>query len=467
MKSRQTLLWLAAIGFFMETLDSTIVNTALPAMAHSLVQSPIKMQSVVIAYSMALAIFIPVSGWLADHFGTRKVFLSAIAVFSVGSLMCALSHDLTQLTVSRVIQGLGGSMLMPIGRLAVLHAFPGESFLKAISFVTLPALIGPLVGPILGGWLVEYSSWHWIFLINLPIGIVGCITTYYHMPDTRRVLSSRFDLGGFILLALTMVSMSFGLNGLSDLNFSGVTAVIFIIFGLSCFCAYWLKAAQTEDSIFSTRIFKIPTFRIGLLGNMFSRIGSAGMPFLLPLYLQVGLAYSSLRAGLILIPVAIAAIFAKSFASPLIRRIGYRKFLIANTFFLGIGIASFFFVSKAELNSFGFLQLFGFGFVNSLQFTAMNSLTLKDLPPDSASSGNTLFSMVQMLALSFSVALCSIVVKALLNFFHTSQDPTEILTAFRGAFLCMGAITCCSVVIFMQLSSDSKGLKGVVIFKID
>jgi EmrB/QacA subfamily drug resistance transporter len=221
MKSRRILLWLAAIGFFMETLDSTIVNTALPAMAGSLGESPIKMKSVVISYSLTLAILIPASGYFADRFGIRKIFLSAIFIFSTGSLLCALSHSLLQLTLSRVLQGLGGSMLMPVGRLAVLNAFPGESYLEAITFVTTPALIGPLIGPILGGWLVEYTSWHWIFLINVPIGIIGCIATYNHMPDWSRTIHTRFDIGGFLLLATTMVSISFGLNGLAELELSG------------------------------------------------------------------------------------------------------------------------------------------------------------------------------------------------------------------------------------------------------
>ncbi|MEO7162483.1 MAG: DHA2 family efflux MFS transporter permease subunit, partial [Bdellovibrionia bacterium] len=415
----------------------------------------------VIAYSLTLAILIPASGYFADRFGIRKIFLSAIFIFSTGSLLCALSHNLLQLTLSRVLQGLGGSMLMPVGRLAVLKAFPGKSYLEAITFVTTPALIGPLIGPILGGWLVEFTSWHWIFLINVPIGIIGYIATYNYMPDWRRTIHTRFDIGGFLLLATTMVSISFGLDGLAELELAGATATVFIIFGLACFAAYWLKAAQEEDPLFSPRIFQISTFRVGLLGNMFSRTGSGGIPFLLPLYLQVGLGYSPFKAGLTMIPVAVAAILAKRFASPLIMRAGYRKFLIINTFLVGIGIASFFYVSIAELDFLRVLQLFAFGFFNSLQFTAMNSLALKDLGPDKASSGNTLFSMVQMLGMSFSVAICAVVLKTLSDHYHASQNPIETLTAFRGTFLCMGAITCCSATIFMQLYPDVKNTECI------
>ncbi|RYZ99278.1 MAG: MFS transporter, partial [Proteobacteria bacterium] len=179
----KVLLWLVAIGFFMETLDSTIVNTALPAMARSLSESPLRMQGVIIAYALTLAVFIPASGWLADRFGTRRVFFSAIVIFTTGSLLCALARNLPELVLARVLQGAGGSMLLPVGRLAVLRAYPGDKFLSAISFVTMPALIGPLLGPSLGGWLVQFATWHWIFLINIPIGILGCVATYTSMPE--------------------------------------------------------------------------------------------------------------------------------------------------------------------------------------------------------------------------------------------------------------------------------------------
>ncbi|HEY6986655.1 MAG TPA: MFS transporter, partial [Rhodanobacteraceae bacterium] len=179
------LLWLVALGVFMQMLDSTIVNTALPSMAAGLGESPLRMQSVVIAYALTMAMLIPASGWLADRLGTRRVFFSAIALFTLGSLLCAYSHTLAQLVGSRVVQGVGGAMLLPVGRLAVLRSFPRGDFLRAMSFVTLPGLIGPLVGPTLGGWLVQIASWHWIFLINVPVGVIGCVTTHLYMPDSR------------------------------------------------------------------------------------------------------------------------------------------------------------------------------------------------------------------------------------------------------------------------------------------
>ncbi len=206
--SPRLLLWLVAIGFFMQTLDSTIVNTALPAMARSLGESPLRMQAVVVSYALTMAAVIPATGWLADRFGTRRVFALAIALFTLGSAACAAAPSLTLLTAARVLQGVGGAMLLPVGRLAVLQAFPRERFLEAMSFVAIPGLVGPLIGPTLGGWLVEVASWHWIFLINLPVGLLGLLATRRHMPNLRAAQAGRFDLGGYLLLVLAMVSSS-------------------------------------------------------------------------------------------------------------------------------------------------------------------------------------------------------------------------------------------------------------------
>jgi EmrB/QacA subfamily drug resistance transporter len=453
---KNVLLWLVAIGFFMETLDSTIVNTALPSMAKSLGESPLVMQSVIIAYSLTLGLCIPASGWIADRFGTRKVFFSAIILFSLGSLCCAGSHNLTQLVIARILQGIGGSMLMPVGRLAVLRAFPGDQFLDAIAFVTVPAMIGPLIGPTLGGWLVQYASWHWIFLINIPIGLLGCITTHIAMPDSRGVDLKPFDVIGFLQLAVSMVAISFGLDGLSELGFTHATVLVLFIFGFASLVSYAIRAHRKPNPLFPMSLFKFHTYTIGLLGNLFARIGSSGMPFLIPLLLQISLGYTPFQAGMTMIPIAVAAIFAKRMAGPLIRRFSYRSVLITNTFLVGFAIASFAFMSVEVPTWLRIAQLLFFGSVNSLQFTAMNTLTLKDLDPKIASSGNGLFSMVQMLAMSFGVATVAAVLSAFMNHFHGHENASFALQAFHSTFLCMGAITCTSAWIFWQLSPITK-----------
>jgi EmrB/QacA subfamily drug resistance transporter len=445
--SNKTLLWLVAIGFFMETLDSTIVNTALPSMARDLGESPLLMQSVIIAYALTLAVFIPASGWLTDRFGTRRIYLSAILIFTTGSLLCALSPNLTFLVLARIVQGAGGSMLLPVGRLAVLRAFPGNKYLPALSFVTMPALIGPLIGPTLGGWMVETLSWHWIFLINLPIGILGCFATYKSMPQDDFILKRGFDFFGFMQITAFMVCISYAFDSIAEKNQSYGLILFMFIFGLASLVSYVFRSLKNPEPLLSLDLFKTRTYSIGIMGNMFARIGTSCMPFLLPLFLQLCLGYSPLEAGLTMIPLAVAAIAAKRFVSPLVLRLGYRRFLIANTIMVGLCITSFVFMSKFENTYLRILQFFIFGTFNSMQFTAMNTLTMKDLEKKLSSHGNTMFSMVQMLSMSFSVAAAG----SLLGTFMVNHEKTR---AFHMTFFCMGALTCTSAWIFGQLAKE-------------
>ncbi|MDP9606802.1 multidrug transporter subunit MdtD [Variovorax sp. NFACC27] len=447
---RKSLLWLVAVGFFMQTLDATIINTALPAMAASLGESPLRMQSVVVAYALTMAMLIPASGWIADRFGTRRVFFSAIVLFALGSVLCALSHSLGQLVAARVVQGLGGALLLPVGRLSLLRTVPRGEFLQAMSFVAIPGLIGPLLGPTLGGWLVQYASWHWIFLINVPVGLAGCIATLRYMPDLRGVVLKRFDSVGYALLAFGMVAISLALDGVG-LRQGGVMVVL--IFGFASIVAYWLRAARTPEPLFSPSLFHVPTLSIGLIGNLFSRLGSSCMPFLVPLLLQVSMGYSPVHAGLMMLPIALAGMAMKRFATPLITRHGYRRVLVVNTILVGCTMASFGLTAPGQPMALHLLQLLAFGAVNSLQFTAMNTITLKDLDGSMASSGNSLLSMVQMLAMSMGVAAAGAVLAGYNGIFGT-DTPAHTLDAFQATFASMGLITVASALIFWHLPSE-------------
>ncbi|KAF1024074.1 MAG: putative transport protein HsrA [Paracidovorax wautersii] len=447
------LLWLVAVAFFMQTLDATIVNTALPSMAASLQESPLRMQSVVIAYSLTMAMPIPASGWVADRFGTRRVFLFSIALFTLGSVACALSHTLTQLVASRVLQACGGSLLLPVGRLSVLRNYPRDKFLQAMSFVAIPGLIGPLMGPTLGGWLVEVLSWHWIFLINLPVDVVGWIATQRYMPDSRSVLPPRFDFSGFVLLSIAMVSISLALDGLAGIGMQHALVMVLMIGGFAGLAAYWLHALRHPQPLFPPQLFSIGSFRVGLLGNLFARIGSGSMPFLIPLLLQVALGYSPMQAGMMMLPVALASMGMKRFATPLIRSQGYRRVLVGNTLLMGTLIACFALFGPATPLA-GKIVLLGlFGAVNSLQFTAMNTVTLKDLDAAGASSGNSMLSMVQMLAMSLGVTVAA----ALLATFEQwlgGLGGYGTLDVFRATFIGIGVATAASGWIFWQLAAD-------------
>ncbi|MDM0114894.1 multidrug transporter subunit MdtD [Variovorax sp. J22R133] len=456
-KTQKSLLWLVAVGFFMQTLDGTIINTALPAMAASLGESPLRMQSVIVAYALTMAMLIPASGWIADRFGTRRVFFGAIVLFVIGSVLCAASRGLGQLVAARILQGLGGAMLLPVGRLALLRSVPRDEFLPAMSFVAIPGLIGPLLGPTLGGWLVQYASWHWIFLINVPVGLLGCLATLRFMPDLRSPVRSRFDGLGYAMLAFGMVAISLALDGVSELGLRQVSVLVLLVFGFASLTAYWLHAGRTREPLFTPALFSAPTFNVGLLGNLFSRLGSGCMPFLVPLLLQVSMGYSPLRAGMMMLPIALAGMAMKRFATPLILRWGYRRVLVVNTVLVGLTMASLALSSPGQPVALQVVQLMCFGAVNSLQFTAMNTVTLRDLDAGMASSGNSLFSMVQMLAMSLGVAAASSVLSGYTGVFGPAAPDT--LRAFQATFATMGFVTVASALIFWHLPAEARAVQ--------
>ncbi|MBB3179764.1 multidrug transporter subunit MdtD [Variovorax sp. Sphag1AA] len=455
----KSLLWLVAVGFFMQTLDATIINTALPAMAASLGESPLRMQSVVVAYALTMAMLIPASGWLADRFGTRRVFFFAIVLFVAGSVLCALSRSIGQLVAARVIQGLGGALLLPVGRLALLRSVPRAEFLAAMSFVAIPGLVGPLLGPTLGGWLVQYASWHWIFLINVPVGLIGCFATLRIMPDLRLAEQHRFDGVGYALLAFGMVAVSLAIDGVSGLGLRQAGVLVLLVFGFASITAYWLHAVRRPFPLFEPALFGIPTLSIGLLGNLFCRLGSGCMPFLVPLLLQVSMGYSPLHAGLMMLPIALAGMSMKRFATPLIQRNGYRKVLVVNTSLVGLTMASFGLTTPEQPIALHIGQLLVFGAVNSLQFTAMNTITLKDLDGSMASAGNSLLSMVQMLAMSLGVAVASAVLAGYTGVFGNAT-PLATLHAFEATFVTMGLVTLASALIFWNLPPEARAVQA-------
>jgi EmrB/QacA subfamily drug resistance transporter len=447
--------WVVAIAFFMQSLDGTILNTALPAMARSLNEDPLRMQSVVIAYMLTVALLIPASGWIADRFGIKRIFFGAILLFSIGSLLCALSGSLGLLVAARVIQGLGGALMVPIGRLIVLRAYPRSELVRIMSFITVPGLLGPLMGPTVGGWMVEYLSWHWIFLINIPVGLIGCYAVNALVPDLPGGARTRFDGVGFVLFGASMVLITIALEGLGELHLPHMRVVLLLFGGLACLAAYWLRAGNIGYPLFGPSLFRIRSFAVGIFGNLFARLGSGALPFLVPLLLQVALGYSPSKAGMSMIPLAVAAMISKSLARPLIERLGYRVVLTSNTLLLGILLASLSLVDGGTPYWLLLIHLGLMGAVNSLQFTAMNAVTLIDLDDDSAASGNSLLSVVAQLSLSLGVACAA----ALLGGFTDDVSTGEVsgvLAAFQLTFLSVGVLSMLAAGIFLQLSPKEK-----------
>jgi MFS family permease len=335
----------------------------------------------------------------------------------------------------------------------VLRTFPAERYLAALSFVAIPGLIGPLIGPTLGGWLVKIASWHWIFLINVPVGLIGCIATFIFMEDSRNPETAKFDIKGYLFLVVGMVAISFALDGRTELGIQQATVLVLLVLSLACFVAYGLHAVRDPHPLFSLDLFKIHTFSVGLLGNLFARIGGGAMPYLIPLLLQVSLGYSAFEAGLMMLPVAAAGMTSKRLVTTLIMKYGYRRVLVTNTVLVGLAMASFGLTSADQPLWLRLVQLALFGAVNSMQFTAMNTLTLKDLGTGGASSGNSLFSLVQMLSMSLGVTVAGALLATFTGLIH-KVTAANSLPAFHATFLCVGIMTACSSWIFAQLAAD-------------
>ena len=444
------LVFLVSIGFFMQGLDTTIVNTALPAMAHSLNENPLRMHGVIISYVLSVAICIPLSGWLADRFGVRNTFFSAIVIFTLASLGCGLSQNYDQLIFCRVIQGLGGALLLPVGRLAMLKIIPRAQFLSAMSMMSLAGLLGPLMGPTLGGYLVEYATWHWIFLINLPMGLLGMLVTFKAMPNTTEPTVKKFDLNGFVLLVIAMLGLVLGIESMASQDVSQRWSYILIITGFAAVAWYSYHAHSHQNALFRSQLFKNKIYVIGVLGNFFARFSSNAIPFILPLMLQVAFKVEPFMAGIMMTPIVFGSLFSKPIVRPIIQRVGYRQFLLINTVLVGACIASFALTSVDTPTWLRALHFFVFGALNSLQFVSMNTLTLKDLPQQDASSGNSFLSMIMMLSMSIGVALAG----TLLNIFTAHYGTAQITHAFHSTLICLGTINILTAYIFSRIPKD-------------
>ncbi|HBU8851024.1 TPA: MFS transporter [Citrobacter sedlakii] len=446
-------LWIVAFGFFMQSLDTTIVNTALPSMATSLGESPLHMHRVIVSYVLTVAVMLPASGWLADRVGVRNIFFTAITLFTLGSLFCAWSSTLNELVMARVLQGVGGAMMVPVGRLTVMKIVPRAQYMAAMTFVTLPGQVGPLLGPALGGILVEYASWHWIFLINLPVGIVGAIATLMLMPNYT-LQTRRFDLSGFLLLAAGMALLTIALDGSKETGMTHFALGALVVCGIAAILLYLNHARNNPRALFSLTLFHTPTFSLGLLGSFAGRIGSGMLPFMTPVFLQIGLGFSPFHAGLMMIPMVLGSIGMKRIVVQVVNRFGYRRVLVCTT--LGLAGVTLLFMSAALLGWYYVLPfvLLLQGMINSTRFSSMNTLTLKDLPDELASSGNSLLSMIMQLSMSIGVTVAGL----LLGMFgqqHITADSGATHTVFLYTWLCMAVIIALPAIVFARVPNDT------------
>jgi EmrB/QacA subfamily drug resistance transporter len=448
--STRLLPWLVAVAFFMESLDTTILNTAVPAVAVALRVTPLAMKAVLASYTLALAVFVPISGWMADRFGTRRVFASAIGLFTLGSLLCGLCSNIHLLVACRIIQGMGGAMMVPVGRLTLVRSFAKSDLLRVMSFVSVPALVAPMLGPVAGGLIVGYAHWRVIFFLNIPIGLLGLVMVYLHLPDFREEHVHPLDFVGLVLFGsgialLSYVLEVFGEHELSSREITGLLAL-----SAALLAAYWVHARQLEFPLLKLHLFDIRTFRTAVNGSFFTRLGIGGVPFLLPLLYQTGLGFTPVQSGMLIVPQAVAAMGVKAILRKLLARIGYKGVLISNTVAIGLLLMM---LTTIHLHT-PVWQIvtiaFFYGACTSLQYTTMNTLVYADIEESDASSASSIASTMQQMSISFGVALAGLATV----FFVPGKaysDSALMIAGIHKAFLALGALTLVSTLVFAGL----------------
>ena len=444
--------FIVGCALFMQMLDSTVVATALPMMAESLGASVVDTNVVITSYLLAVAVFVPVSGWAADRYGAKRVFTAAIILFTLSSVGCALAQSLNHLVIGRWMQGLAGAMMVPVGRIILLRKVPKDELLKAMAFLSMPALLGPLVGPPVGGFFVTYASWHWIFLLNVPVGILGIALVRRYIRDDFPRSDVRLDWPGFILSGISIASLVMGFEAIGHRSLPPLPLAGLLALGLVCGGLYVLHARRAANPIIDLSLLKVPTFSISILGGNLCRFGIGATPFLLAIMLQVGFGLSALAAGLITFTGAAGALLMKLVATPIIHRFGFKRVLAVNAVITGIFVAlCALFRADTPIWLMMAILIAG-GFFRSLQFTAVNTLTFADLDARAMSRASSFSAMAQQLGISLGVATAAVV----MNFSMHWRGATELaLTDVIWGFIAIGAITAVSTLSFLRLPANA------------
>jgi EmrB/QacA subfamily drug resistance transporter len=428
---------IVATALFMENMDSTVIATSLPAIAADIGTSPLTLKLAITSYLLSLAVFIPASGWTADRFGARAVFSIAIAVFMVGSIGCALSSSVTDFVIARIVQGIGGAMMTPVGRLVLLRSIDKSALVNAMAWVTVPALVGPVIGPPLGGFITTYFSWHWIFLINIPIGLLGIFMAMKYIDPIRSEDPERFDLYGLVLAGIGLGGIAFGLSvaGLNLLPWTMVAALVAI--GIIAMTLYVMHAKTTASPALDFTLLRLPTMRAAIIGGFLFRLGFGLSPF---------------KSGLVTFASAVGAMGMKTLAARIIRTFGFRNIMVINAIVSSIFLAaSALFTVTTPLLLIMIILVVG-GFFRSLQFTAINTVAYAEVDPPQMSRATTLVSVNQQLAISAGVAVGAFSVESTMLMRHVSELSAD---DFAPAFLVVAAISAISAYFFWQMPDDA------------
>jgi len=442
---------IVACALFIENMDSTVISTSLPAIASDLGTDPIALKLALTTYLLSLAVFIPVSGWVADRFGARPTFITAITVFLLGSIGCAASGSLGALVAARFLQGIGGAMMVPVGRLVLLRTVPKHELVKALSWLTIPALVGPVVGPPLGGFITTYYDWRWIFLINLPMGAIGIALAKRYIPDLGEE-APPLDWRGFLLAGLGLSAAMFGFSTLGRHLVPFWLALTGLFGGLLALWAYVLHARRHPTPLLDLRLFRLPTYRAGIVGGSLFRIGIGSTPFLLPLMLQLGFGLSPVHSGLLTFVSAIGAMFMKTLAATVLKRFGFRRVLVANALFASALLASFGLFRPQTPHVFIIATLLVSGCFRSLQFTSLNAISYAEVDSPRMGQASSLAGMMQQLSLSLGIAIGGYLLQGI---GLLQQRPATDVHNFYIAFVVVGLISASSAWAMAQLPRDA------------
>jgi EmrB/QacA subfamily drug resistance transporter len=439
---------IVAVALFMETMDSTVIATSLPVIAADLGEDPIALKLAITSYLLSLAVFIPVSGWMADRFGARTVFRMAIVVFTVGSAACGFAESLFDFVLFRIVQGMGGAMMVPVGRLVILRSVPKAELISALAWLTIPALMGPVLGPPLGGFITTMFDWRWIFWINIPIGLLGFLLATRYIADFREEEVPPLDIKGFFLSGIGLSGIVFGFTTIGQGLFP--TEIVFglIAIGITSCWLYVRHARKTPNPLLDLNLLRIDTFYASIVGGFLFRIGVGASPFLLPLFLQLGFGMTPLQSGMLTFATAVGAIAMKTTAAPILRRVGFKRVLVWNAVISALFIATASLFSAATPSAVIMAVLLVGGFFRSLEFTAVNSLAYADIGDRDMSKATSFASVGQQLSMSAGVAVAALV----LEFERMGRGSQDVLASdFPAAFLVVAAFAASSAFVFMRL----------------
>ena len=451
---------IVGVSLFMDQLDATIVNSAIPAMSLSLDVEPLSLKAVMTSYILSLAVCITLSGWMSDRFGTRRVFASAVALFTVSSFLCGISQSLEMLIASRILQGISAALMMPVGRLLIVRTFEKSELLSAMNFVIIPALMGPLLGPTIGGVIVHWFSWEMIFFVNIPIGIAILCLVKNYVPDYQSSEKKSFDWLGFVLFGTGFGLLTWILDLVGDASTKPEFLMLGSVLAVCMLASYVMYSHKVSSPLLNLHLFKTRTFRISILGGFFSRLGISGLPFLLPFFFQVGLGFPAWKAGLMTIPTALAAIGMKVLSPKVLSAFGYKRVLVANTCLIALTLCIYTFIDKHTSVEFILLINLCLGFLSSLQMASINSMAFADISKNDSSMASTISSSMQQMTMNFGLASGALIA----GFFLQNTDVNaadKTITAVHQSFVALALLTVFSATWFLYLkNSDGSQISG-------